>query len=361
LVRKILQVISFERMSIMSRYSRIIMALILVLLVTAGVACKLAPVAERPAVKKAHFPITLEDDLGRKVVIEKEPKRIISLAPSNTEILFALELDDRIMGVTTYCDYPEKAKAKDKIGGFKDVNIEKVVSLKPDLVLATGGVQEPIVKELERLKVTVFALDPKNLDDIITGIREVGRLTGKTEAAQRVVKKMQSVIEDVRKKVTGLKGERPKVFYEVWNEPLMTAGPGTFMNDLIRLAGGENIAADAKTQYPQYSLEMLIERDPDVIIASKGSMGDPGKIREREGWENISAVKNGRVHVIDENLVVRPGPRIVQGLREVAKAIHPELFKNGRVHVIDENLVVRPGPRIVQGLREVAKAPSGAI
>ncbi|MEW6189241.1 MAG: cobalamin-binding protein [Actinomycetota bacterium] len=310
----------------MSRYSRII-ALILVLLVTAIGACKAIPVAKRPVVRKVDFPITLEDDLSRKVVIEKEPKRIVSLAPSNTEILFALGLGDRIMGVTTYCDYPEEAKVKDKIGGFKSVNIEKVVSLKPDLVLATGGVQEPIVKELERLKITVFALDPKNLGDIISGIREVGRLTGKTEAAERIVKKMQSVMEDVKEKVAELKGKRPKVFYEVWNEPLMTAGPGTFMNDLIRLAGGENIAADAKTQYPQYSLEMLIERDPDVIIASKGSMGDPGKIEEREGWENISAVKNGRVHVIDENLVVRPGPRIVQGLKEVAKAIHPELFK----------------------------------
>lgn len=271
-------------------------------------------------------PLAITDDLGREVDIPEELNRIVSLAPSNTEILFALGLGDGVIGVTEFCNYPLEAQEKDKIGGFATVNIEKVVALAPDLVLATS-IHEPIIEDLERLNLTVVVLDPKNVDDILGDIRLIGRITGQVGAAEELATNMEHRINAITDRTRDLPdAQNPKVFYIVWNDPLMTAGPGTFTNDLIHLAGGINIAGDAETRFPVYSLEMLIERNPDVIIFSTHAGITAEQLKTDEVLQGISAIETGRIFSIDSDIVSRPGPRIVDGLEEMAKYVHPELF-----------------------------------
>jgi len=277
------------------------------------------------------FPLTITDSLGRDVVISKQPETIISLAPSNTEILFALGLGDRVIAVSEYCNYPPEAQDRTKIGGFSTVNIEKAVDLKPDLVLATCGVQEAIVEELERLGLTVIALDAKNIEDVIKNIRLVGKATGQLEIAEELARRLEQRIKAVTDKTRDLPdNQKPKVFYEIWNDPLMTVGPGTFIHHLIHLAGGVNIALDSKTEYPVYNLELLIERNPEVIIISLGhgsSTTSVEGVKSRKRWQIIDAVKNNRVYNINADIIARTGPRIADALEEIAGYIHPELFK----------------------------------
>lgn len=278
-----------------------------------------------------EFPLAVTDDLGRNVTVSSEPQSIISLAPSNTEILFALELGDRVMAVSEYCNYPLEAQNKIKIGGFSTINIEKVVSLRPDFVLATGGVQEAVVEELERLGLTVIALNAKSIEEVFENIRLVGKAVGQLEAARELTTKLEQRTKAVTDKAKDLPdSQRPRVFYEVQDEPLMTAGPGTFIDDLIHLAGGVNIASDAAAKYPVYNLETLIERNPEVIIISVGHgsiAASVEAVKSRKRWQIIDAVKNNRVYGINADLVSRPGPRIVDGIEEMARFIHPDLFK----------------------------------
>ncbi len=278
-----------------------------------------------------EFPLAVTDYLGRNVTVSSEPQSIISLAPSNTEILFALGLGDRLMAVSGYCNYPLEVQNKIKIGGFSTVNIEKVVSLKPDLVLATGGVQEAVVEELERLGLTVIALNAKSIEEVFENIRLVGKAAGQLEAARELTTKLEQRTKAVTDKAKDLPdSQRPRVFYEVQDEPLMTAGPGTFIDDLIHLAGGVNIASDAAAKYPVYNLETLIERNPEVIIISVGHgsiAASVEAVKSRKRWQIIDAVKNNRVYGINADLVSRPGPRIVDGIEEMARFIHPDLFK----------------------------------
>jgi len=275
------------------------------------------------------FPITLTDQMGREVTIEKLPERIISLAPSNTEILFTLGLEDRIVGVTDFCDYPEAAKSKEKIGGFSEPNIEKIISLQPDLILATSMHQKP-VEEFEKLNVPSVVLDPKDFEDVFTSIEIIGKATGQDDKAAAIVGDLKARVKDVDDKVIKLtEDERPKVYYEIWPSPITTAGPGTFVNDIIQRAGGENIAKDAKKAYPQYSQEMIVAKNPDIIIFSHhGSSNQSAEdILNRQGWESIEAIKNNKVFYVEENLVQRATPRLVDGLEQLAEMMHPELFK----------------------------------
>ncbi len=275
------------------------------------------------------FPITLTDQMGREVTIEKLPERIISLAPSNTEILFTLGLEDRIVGVTDFCDYPEAAKSKEKIGGFSEPNIEKIISLQPDLILATSMHQKP-VEELEKLNVPSVVLDPKDFEDVFTSIEIIGKATGQDDKAAAIVGDLKARVKDVDDKVIKLtEDERPKVYYEIWPSPITTAGPGTFVNDIIQRAGGENIAKDAKKAYPQYSQEMIVAKNPDIIIFSHhGSSNQSAEdILNRQGWESIEAIKNNKVFYVEENLVQRATPRLVDGLEQLAEMMHPELFE----------------------------------
>lgn len=253
--------------------------------------------------------------------------RYVSLAPSSTEILFALGLDKEIVGVSSYCDYPAQARLKEIVGTFSQPNIEKIVSLKPNIVFCAGIEQAPVAAQLKRLGIKVAAHEPKNIKELLDSIREIGNLSARQAQAEELVKKMSATIQDVsRKTMTIPLEQRPWVFVEYWNNPLMTAGPGSFIDELITLAGGRNIAYDAPRAYCNFSPEEVLSRNPDCIILAYMAGGDAATtLTHRFGWSALSAVKNKRVYSdINPDLLLRPGPRIVEGLRQVYIRLHPQ-------------------------------------
>lgn len=270
------------------------------------------------------------DGLGRQVTINTIPQRIVSLAPSNTEILFALGLGDKVVGDTEYCNYPEAAKTKPKVGGFSTVDVEKVVSLRPDLVLATQIHDKTTIPALENLGITVVALSPHSLNEVLDNIKLVGKITGQDKEAAELIKNLSGRIEAIVDKTQKLPAnQRPRVFYVTWHDPLWTAGTGTLTNDVINQAGGQNIASDI-TGDKTIDLETVINRDPEIIVASVG-MGTgedlPWQyIKSESRLKNTQALLNGRVYKIDGDLIDRPGPRVVEALEQMAQFIHPELF-----------------------------------
>jgi len=276
-----------------------------------------------PANSGIVFPITLEDDAGREVVIESEPRRIVSLAPSNTEIVYALGLIDRLVGVTTFCDYPSEVAEIGRVGDFIQPNIEAITAASPDLILATTGVQADVIEQLEGTGAAVLAVDPKSLEDLFGSIRVVGQATAKPDVAEEVVAGMQAELEEISAAVADR--ERVRVFIEIAQNPLFTAGSGTLINDLINAAGGENVVTQAG--YVGYSPEQLVTDDPTVYLATKGSMSDPADLERRPGFSGLSAVKNDRVYILEDNLVSRPGPRVIQGVRMIAENLHPAAFE----------------------------------
>jgi len=278
-------------------------------------------------VLETMYPLTIVDDAGRSIEIGIQPERMISLSPGNTEILFALGLGEKVVGVTNYCDYPEEAKEKPKVGGFSTISIEKIVSLEPDLVLATGGVQRQIVDRLESIGIKTLVVSPETVEEIIKDIELIGRIANKNDEAEVLVENLRSRIEDVSTKIQQTTS-RPKVYYEIWHNPLMSIGEGTWIDELIGLAGGRNIFSGSSDPYPMVNSELIIQRDPEIIIIKRGYMGGAAKedILARPGWQEISAVRDGRIYEIDEDILIRPGPRIVDGLEILAIAIHPQLF-----------------------------------
>ncbi|MGE5587210.1 MAG: ABC transporter substrate-binding protein [Clostridia bacterium] len=268
--------------------------------------------------------VTVIDDLGRRVTLSHEPERIISIAPSNTEILFALGLGDRIVGVTDSCDYPADAKTKPKVGAVQ-LDYEKIVATCPDLVVAVGSLQRQAIAKLSELGVTVLAVDPKSVDGVLHAITLIGKATGVEGRASEVVKGLSARMERLAQKLSGLApSERPRVFVEIWNEPLMTAGPGTFVDELVSAAGGRNIAHDARAEWPEFSEEAVIERDPEVVVLTNFNKVEA---LARPAWQRISAYKTGRVYEVNPDLLVRPGPRLVDGLETLAAIFHPDLFR----------------------------------
>jgi len=276
------------------------------------------------------LPGSFVDDLGRTVNIEKVPQRIVSLAPSNTEILYALGLEDRLVGVTEFCNYPEAAKAKPKIGGFTTVDIERVVSLEPDVILAANIHGETVIPALENVGLTVLALAPKTLDGVLANISLVGEITGKSREATRLVTSLEERIKAITDQTKALTGaERPRILYLTWHDPLWTTGSGTLEDDLINKAGGENIAHDL-TGHKTIDLETVIHRNPQVIVVNSGH-GEAKDlpfyyVKNEPRLGTTEAVMAGRVHQIDADIIDRPTPRTVDGLEQLARFIHPELF-----------------------------------
>ncbi|MGI5859688.1 MAG: ABC transporter substrate-binding protein [Tepidanaerobacteraceae bacterium] len=320
-------------MKMKNRFKIINIFLVIVLIILIITGCKNSPQATEPDdlenTEDGSFSVTLTDQIGREVAIEKLPERIVSLAPSNTEILYALGLEEKIVGVTDYCDYPEAAKNKEKIGGFSEPNIEKIVSVKPDLVVATNMHQKS-VEELEKLNIPSVVLDPKDFDEMFASIEIIGKATGQQDEALTLIKNLKARMENVEDVVDKVKlDKRPKVYYEIWPSPITTSGPGTFVDDIIQRAGGENIAKDAQKAYPQYSQEMIIDKNPDFIIFSHHGSSNQSieDVITRQGWENINAIKNKKVFYLDENLVQRATPRLVDGLEKFVEILYPELFK----------------------------------
>ncbi|MEW6042604.1 MAG: ABC transporter substrate-binding protein, partial [Elusimicrobiota bacterium] len=287
------------------------------------------------------FPCTVLDSLNRKVTIKRAPERIVSLSPDNTEILFALGLGDKIKGVTEYCDFPARAAEKAKIGGFASPNVELIVQLRPDLVVA-NKIHEKTVKQLENLGITAVAFDAKNINGVLEKIKSIGRISGKTEDSKALVDKMQREIVKVTRKTMSLpEHKKPRVYFEIWHDPLTTGGGSSFLNSVIEAAGGRNIAADEGKDWIQINPEILLKKDPQVVffIGHFTSEKTRREIMVRNGWSGITAVKNGRLYKFpDENLVVRPGPRVVKGLEKMAEMLHPELFgKEGVEGPLDTN------------------------
>jgi iron complex transport system substrate-binding protein len=277
--------------------------------------------------RKAGFPMTIKDAAGRQVKLSAISKRIISMAPSNTEILFALGLGDRVVGVTSWDNFPPEATAKEKVGDAFNPNYEKIVGLKPDLVLAVGTAQSEIVKKLDGMGLPTFVLQAASLAAVYDEILLVGRVTGASAKADELVASMKAKEAAVAAKVGPLANDRrPRVFW-LLDDSLWTVGPGSFVHDLLTKAGGRNVAASAAKPYLQFSMESLLKEDPDVIIIGALAPDIAAKAKKLIGWDMLTAVKKGRVFAVDGDLVSRPGPRVNDGLQTVARLLYPDLFK----------------------------------
>ncbi len=286
------------------------------------------PTPVPPTPTPAPYPMTVADMAGREVTIAAEPQRIVSLAPSITEILYALNLGDRVVGVTEFCNYPPEAAEKPKVGGFADVSIEKVTEQQPDLILVASIHMGQVLPELEKLGFTALVIDARDLPGVLDAIRLVGKVTGQDEGAEALTAQMQERADAIAKAVAGR--PRPRVYWEL-DPTLWTVGPGSFVQDLIERAGGENIAADAEMAWVQLSAEAIIAKDPEVIFLADHPYGETKEsVMARAGWEKISAVVNGRIVELTAeqgDVVSRAGPRVVDALELIARALHPDAFQ----------------------------------
>jgi len=264
----------------------------------------------------AAYPMRVKDIRGKEVLIKAKPVRIVSIAPSNTEILYALGLGDRVVGVTRYCDYPAEAKKKPKIGDMT-ANAEAVVALKPDLVLAHGMLNSAAIPKLEKLGLTVFAIDPKTLAEVARDIRTVGKVTGKPKTADAVAARIENAIKSV--KASRAKKPSIKVLVVVQSSPLWAAGPKTFVDEMIGIAHAKSIAFDARPGFVPFSKEAAISRNPDVIVT--GLASDIDFFTKSPEWRTTNAVKNKRIYVINSDILFRAGPRLAEGLKELAKKL----------------------------------------
>lgn len=280
------------------------------------------------------FPAQLTDQAGNVLNIAVLPQRIISLSPANTEIVYALGLGDKLVADTEYCDYPEEAKSKPKIGGYTNVDIEKVVSLEPDLVLAADAQVNTVIPELKRLGIPTLTLYPESLDGVLSSINLIGRATGTEDRAASLVNDMRSRIETLTARTDALDAsQRPGVLYVLWHDPVMTVGPHTIISEMITIAGGSSIAANLDGDYPTMSLEAVISANPAVIIAD-GGHGDAVSLpfdfaRTEPRLSAVAARQDNRIYQIESDLTTIPGPRIILGLEEMARLIHPEIFGEG--------------------------------
>ena len=286
---------------------------------------------EPKAEELPSFPLTVVDDLGRTIEIKELPQRIVSLAPSNTEILFALGLEDKIVGTTDYCDYPEAAKSKTRVAGYTMPDMEKLISLEPDLVLAEAIHEKTVLPALEELGLTVIVGSATSVDIVLSDITLVGQVNGKSGTAAQVVNGLTQRVEAITSKTESLTSEeRLRVLYVCWHKPIWTMGAETFINDLIWKAGGINVFADDFEKSRVVSMEAVVTENPQVIIVS--GMATTGSlvynsIKNESRLRGVEAIVKNQVYKIsDANLIERPGPRIVDGLEEVAKLIHPEIF-----------------------------------
>lgn len=293
----------------------------------------LAPTATTVPATETPASMTITDVAGRKVTISGTPQRIISLAPSNTEILFALGVGSNLVAVDDFSDYPAEAKALPKIGGTSDkYNFEQIVALKPDLIFAAGITSPDALKKLDDLKLTfvVLGVAKTTLDSILTDISLAGQITGRADQAKQLTDSMKQKVDAIKAKVATAK-TKPRVYWELdATDPTKpyTVGPGTFVDDIITLGGGVNVFANASSPYPQVSAEQVVAANPEVIILADAAYGIPVEsVLNRPGWQKIDAVQNKHVYPIDDNLVSRPGPRVVDGIEAAAKLIHPELFQ----------------------------------
>jgi iron complex transport system substrate-binding protein len=285
--------------------------------------------------------ISVIDDEGYTTNLTSVPQRIISLAPSNTQILFAVGIGDKVVGVTDFDHYPYNFSAwieagnMTSIGGFSTPNKETIASLNPDLILATP-VNDPDVVTLRNLGYNVLVLNPNDVNGILKDIAMVGKATGADQNAATLVNSINSQISAIETKIADANLPKPKVYYEVWTPPLMSAGGTSFINDVLVKAGGINIFGDESQQYPVISSETIVQKNPDVILlpsqmANTGEApfyGTVDDVKARPGWSSISAIQNDRIIVVSGDLFAEAGPRIADQIATAAKAFYPELFNS---------------------------------
>lgn len=300
---------------------------VLGLLVTLLTAC--GPLA----LSQAGSPTTFTDGSGRTVLLRLPVQRIVSLAPSNTEVLFAVGAGAQLVGRASYSDYPAEAKnVADIGGGFSALNMEVILSKKPDLVLASPLTPPEQIADLDKAGLTVYVLpNPKTFDELYANLQLVGKITGHENAAGSLVESLKARVQAVVSKVAVVSA-RPTVYYELdATDPSApyTSGPDTFVDLLIRTAGGENFGGNLKGDWVQISVEEVLAKQPDMIVLGDNTYGGvtPEQVKARPGWDALNAVKQGKIFTFDDNTVSRPGPRLVDGLEAMAKLLHPDLFK----------------------------------
>jgi iron complex transport system substrate-binding protein len=279
----------------------------------------------------AGYPVTVTGTDGVSVTLTAKPRRVVSAAPSNTEILFALGLGDRVVGATEFCDYPEAAKAIPRVGGFmpKSFSAERIAGLRPDLVLTTGRVQDPLSESLRKLGLTVLSLDADTLEGVLKNVTTLGTAVGEAAAARELVTKLEARAAAVKARTDAIPvDKRPTVLLLVSEQPLLTAGPKSFPGRLVELAGGRNLFADATQDYPRVGEEEVLRRDPDALLLWSAMAGETpaarlAALRARAGWSQLKAVRAGRVLAVNEDWIARPGPRLFDALESLATQLHP--------------------------------------
>ncbi len=274
---------------------------------------------------------TVTDQMGRRVAVPKKPERIVSLAPSITEIIFALDQGHRLKGVTTYSDFPPEAQKLPKVGSYVQLDLEKIVALKPDLCIAIkDGNPIAVARRLEALNIPVYAVNPKNLETVMQTVREIGGLLNVEKKADKLVHSMNRRIQKVKSLVSQTT-YRPRVFFQIGVSPIVSVGTHTFSNELIVLAGGKNVAR-GPIAYPRFSIEQVLALSPEVIIIT--SMARAAVFRQVKAqwsrWQSLPAVRNHHIYIEDSNLFDRPTPRLVNGLELMVRLIHPELFEGNK-------------------------------
>jgi iron complex transport system substrate-binding protein len=277
-------------------------------------------------VGEAAHAAVVTDEVGRRVGISGTPQRIVSLAPGITEILFALNLDGQIVGVTSFCDWPREAGQKTSVGGFTNPSLEKIVSLKPELILATADGNRPeTVRQLEKIGMTVYVINPVDTAGILQSIRNIGEVTGQRQAARSLNAQLQRRLDAVTAQISNKK--RPRVFFQIGMDPVITVGRHTMISDVIERAGGTNIAGKDTARYPRYSAEGVMAHAPDMLLFAPMATDREFKKVKRywEQFPSIPAVKNKKIYPMNTDLIGRASPRIVDAIEQVAKILHPEI------------------------------------
>jgi len=282
--------------------------------------------------------VVVNDRLDRQVRIAKVPQRIISLSPSTTELLFAIGAGPQVVGATQHCNYPSEAAEVSRVGGgtLESLSREKILKLEPDLVLCEWDDHEPLINMLERFDIPVLAFGPETLEQLYKEALVLGRVTRCETNAARLVAEMKRRVDSLTSLVSSIPIEnRRSVFYEVWDEPLMSAGPNSFIGEILQLAGTENVFSDTDIRYPKVSAEVVVSRNPDVILSptTHATAVSREKILKRQGWSQVTAVRDERVFLIDGDQVSRCGPRLVDALEDIIRVVYPEQFQAGDHYV----------------------------
>lgn len=270
--------------------------------------------------------LVIVDDYGRNIAITNNPERIISISPSTTEILFKVGVGDKIVGVDEYSNYPEEANNIETIGSYLLPNLEKIISLDPDLLFVSDITSSDVIATIEDKDLTVIVLAPQTINEIINDIRLVGEIFNKIDEANNIADELKERINSIITITSDRSLIRPNVYIEYF--PYWTYGPGSFGNDLIIMAGGKNIAATTTAAYAQITNEFLLVTNPEIILLTVGPMASTTaeELTNRTGWDSTDAIKNGNIYTIDEDIISRPGPRIIDALEQLAEIFHPKLF-----------------------------------